>query len=103
MYCLGPPPNRVGRGCASSWDALRAEDEFDDHYYAEDPTDEGDDAMWFVRDSLSKDAPHQPVTISYRQSLAHFSQLDDVVPILLSDEYQHLEQCIAQRFLEEQE
>jgi hypothetical protein len=82
---------------------VRAQDEFEDHYYAEDPTEEGDDAMWFVRDAVAKDAPHRPVPISYRQSLAHFGQLDDVVPALLNEEYQLLEQRICERFLEAQQ
>jgi hypothetical protein len=59
--------------------------------------------MWFVRDAVAKDAPHRPVPISYRQSLAHFGQLDDVVPALLNEEYQLLEQRICERFLEAQQ
>ena len=78
----------------------RAEDEFESHYYAEDPTNEGDDSMWCVRDSAGKDAPHQAVPISYRQSLAHFRRLDDVVQVLTGEEYQRLDQRICERFLE---
>ena len=80
----------------------RAEDEFENHYYAEDPSEEGDDAMWFVRDAAAKDAPHRSVPISYRPALAHFGQLDDVVPHLFSEEYQLLDQRIRERFLEAQ-
>jgi hypothetical protein len=78
----------------------KAQDEFESHYYAPDPTEEDEDAMWFVRDSAAKDAPHRPVPISYQQSLAHFENLDDVVPSLLTDEYQLLDQRIRERFPE---
>jgi hypothetical protein len=81
----------------------RAEDEFEDHYYAEDPDGDGDDSMWYVRDSSGKDAPHRAVPISYRQSLAHFERLDDIVPVLMGEEYELLERRIFERFLEDAE
>ncbi len=79
----------------------RAEDEFEARYYAEDPVNDTEDVMWYLRDKVSKDAPHRPVAISYRQGLAHFAQLDDVVSYLRGDEYQIIEQRICERFSED--
>jgi hypothetical protein len=81
----------------------RAENEFEDHYYAEDPQDQEDDSMWFIRDMPGKDAPHQPVCLSYKQKLAHFRQLEHVVPELLGEEYRKLAERIESRFVEEPE
>jgi hypothetical protein len=81
----------------------RAQSEFEDHYYAEDPEDPEDDSMWFVRDMPAKDAPHQPVCLSYKQKLAHFRGLESVLPALLDEEYQKLGQRIQSRFVEEAE
>ena len=52
----------------SSWRAR--ENEFEAHYYAEDPEDPEDDSMWFIRDMPGKDAPHQPFWLNYKQNLA---------------------------------
>jgi len=81
----------------------RAENEFEAHYYAEDPEDPEDDSMWFIRDMPGKDAPHQPVCLSYKQKLAHFRRLEDVVPELLGEEYKKLAERIESRFVEEPE
>jgi len=79
----------------------RARDEFDSFYYAEDPTDEGEDLYWYARDADSQDAPHQPVTLSYKQGLASFRTIDDAVPIVTSDEYKSFADRICAHFLEE--
>jgi hypothetical protein len=81
----------------------RAENEFTAHYYAEDPEDPEDDSMWFVRDMPGKKAPHQPVCLSYKQKLAHFGSLEQVMPELLGDEYRNLAERIESRFVEEPE
>jgi hypothetical protein len=59
--------------------------------------------MWFIRDRPGKDAPHQPVCLSYRQRLAHFRRLENVVPELLGEEYRKLAERIESRFVEEPE
>jgi hypothetical protein len=81
----------------------RAENEFEAHYYAEDPDHPEDDSMWFIRDMPGKDAPHQPVCLSYKQKLAHFRRLEHVLPDLLGDEYRNLAERIESRFVEEPE
>jgi hypothetical protein len=81
----------------------RAENEFEAHYYAEDPEDPEDDSMWFIRDMPGKDAPHQPVCLSYKQNLAHFRRLENVVPELLGEQYRRLAERIGSRFVEEPE
>ena len=81
----------------------RAENEFEAHYYAEDPDDHEDDSMWFIRDMPGKDAPHQPVYLSYKQKLAHFRRLQHVVPELIGEEYRKLADRIESRFVEEAE
>ena len=81
----------------------RAEKEFEAHYYAENPEDPEDDSMWFTRDMAGKDAPHQPVCLSYKQKLAHFRRLEHVVPELVGEEYQKLAERIQSRFVEEPE
>ncbi|MGO8679125.1 MAG: hypothetical protein ACLQVX_25065 [Limisphaerales bacterium] len=81
----------------------RAENEFEAHYYAEDPEDPEDDSMWFIRDMPGKDAPHQPVCLSYKQNLAHFRRLENVAPELLGEQYRRLAERIASRFVEEPE
>ena len=75
----------------------RAENEFENHYYAE----EEDDSTWCVRDMPAKDAPHQPVYLNYKQSLAHFRALENVLPDLLGEQYQNLAECIQNRFVED--
>jgi hypothetical protein len=50
-----------------------------------------------------KDAPHQPVCLSYRQKLAHFRRLEHVVSELLGEEYKKLADRIESRFVEEPE
>jgi len=59
--------------------------------------------MWFVRDMPGKEAPHQPVCLSYKQKLAHFRRLEHVVEDLIGDEYQKLANRIKSRFGEEAE
>ena len=81
----------------------RAENEFEKHYYAEDPENPEDDSMWFLRDMPGKNAPHQPVCLSYKQELAYFHSLEDVVTELLGDEYRKLAERIESRFVEETE
>jgi hypothetical protein len=81
----------------------RAENEFVAHYYAQDPEDPDEDSMWFIRDMPGKEAPHQPVCLSYRQKLAYFDNLEQVLPELLGEEYRGLAKRIENRFVEEVE
>ncbi|MBM3879664.1 MAG: hypothetical protein FJ387_08070 [Verrucomicrobia bacterium] len=80
--------------------SLRARDEFEDRYYA---GEDQQDSFWSLADAESRDAPHQPVSISYKQPLAAFSRLADVTDILTGPEYEALSQRICSHFLEDVE
>jgi MinD-like ATPase involved in chromosome partitioning or flagellar assembly len=74
----------------------RVEDIFRNGYYSKRPTE--DDHTWSLDDLESEVAPHAPVFISYRGRLAHFSVIDEVSEILVSDpEYKALHERIDER------
>jgi cellulose biosynthesis protein BcsQ len=78
--------------------AARAEQEFEDHYYAESADEPADD-VWSVDDIDSSDAPHVAVPLSYTVKLAFFRDVLDVAEYLVSsDEYGELERRIQGRF-----
>jgi hypothetical protein len=79
--------------------SLRAEDEFRNFYYAEDPEDPEEDRLWYIRDMESRDAPHVPVPLYYTQRLTFFTALEKVKEALLtSHDYVNLCERIASRF-----
>jgi cellulose biosynthesis protein BcsQ len=79
----------------------RAQDEFGEHYYAENPEDAEEDLFWYIRDMESQDAPHVPIPIHYSDRLAVFSTLDEVADVLAkTDDYQRLGDRITNRFAE---
>ena len=77
--------------------SARAEGEFEDHYYAEGENE----AMWCVRDMAAKDAPHRPVYLNYKQSLAHFRTIENVLTDLVGEQYVNLAKRIQSRFVED--
>ena len=81
--------------------AARAEEEFERAYYAEDPTDQEEDAYWYMRDMDTGDAPHVPVAISYEPKLAFLRSIEDALPVFLESEYGALETRISDRFEKE--
>ncbi len=83
--------------------AQRAEQEFENNYYAEDPSDPDEDLFWYVRDMETGDAPHVPVLISYKPRFAFLKSIDDALPVFEDAEYRALESRIAARFGMEEE
>jgi hypothetical protein len=83
--------------------AERAEEEFEQSYYAENPTDPDEDAYWYVRDMDTDDAPHVPVAISYKPRLAFLRSIEDALPAFQDSEYGALESRISNRFGKEGE
>ncbi|MCI0690546.1 AAA family ATPase [candidate division KSB1 bacterium] len=81
----------------------RAQDEFTEHYYAENPEDAEDDRFWYIRDMESQDAPHVPIPVHYDERLAVFSTIDKVADMLAkTDDYQRLSNRITSRFAEKE-
>ena len=69
---------------------------FRKEYYAADADEE--DRLWSLDDLASSVAPHAPVAIPYRASLAFFQQIDQVVELLATDPgYQQLTARIDER------
>jgi hypothetical protein len=76
--------------------ASYVEEIFRNGYYSRQSTD--DDRTWSLDDLESEVAPHVPVPISYRGRLAHFSLIDEVAELLVSDpEYLALHHRIDER------
>jgi MinD-like ATPase involved in chromosome partitioning or flagellar assembly len=81
---------------ARDYFASRIEDIFRNGYYSQQSTE--DDRTWSLDDLESEVAPHAPISISYRGRLAHFSAIDEISEILVSDpEYTTLHQRIDER------
>jgi hypothetical protein len=103
VQALVPASVESGRDAREAF-AERARQEFTDLYYAVEPEDPSDERFWDVRDLESADAPHVPVPLTYRESLAHFGDVADVADELSdSKDYKNLEVRIAQRFAPEPE
>jgi hypothetical protein len=103
VQALVPASVESGRRATEAF-AERARQEFTELYYAVEPEDPSDERFWDVRDLESGDAPHVPVSITYRESLAHFGDVADVADELSdSKDYKNLEVRIAQRFAPEPE
>jgi cellulose biosynthesis protein BcsQ len=95
------PANLEAAKLAQEQFESRAQDEFAEHYYAENPEDTEEDLFWYIRDMESQDAPHVPIPIHYSERLAVFSNIDEVADILAkTDDYQKLGYRIASRFAE---
>ncbi len=98
------PENAKAAAQAKEAFAARALEEYRAHYYAEDPEDPDEDALWYVRDSEASDSPHVPVPITYQPKLAHFERLDEVADDLAnSPEHKALAERIQQRFVSTKE
>lgn len=77
--------------------AGRAEETFEERYYAD--IDSDSDIFWTVDDKQGVDAPHVPVPVEYEARLASFSDIEDVVDALVSGAYAETGVRIANRFV----
>ncbi|MBI3679677.1 MAG: hypothetical protein HY235_04710 [Acidobacteria bacterium] len=102
VQAMVPDDPTVG-GLAREHFAERAAEEFEQAYYAENPTDPDEDAYWYMRDMDTDDAPHVPVVISYKPRLAFLRSIEDAVPVFQDSEYGALETRISSRFGKEGE
>ena len=94
------PANEATARIATNEYLERAERVFRECYYAEEPDDPQDESFWDMRDFDSDDAPHTPIPITYKEELAHFSDIEGQVAELLatSRDYGVLEERIIGRF-----
>lgn len=77
-------PDSVDAGEKSIDDfATRVEDIFRDHYFAAKPDPRN--AWWSIDDIESPAAPHVPIPIRYRGTLAYFRSIDQVAGMLVDD------------------
>jgi cellulose biosynthesis protein BcsQ len=84
------PDNTEVAKLAQQHFASRVEKIFRDGYYA--GTRDPEDRLWWLGDLLSSVAPHVPVPISYRGTLAFFSTIDEVAGPL-AEEPDHVRLC----------
>jgi hypothetical protein len=78
--------------------AVRVEAILRDHYYLR-ADDDPDDQFWSMRDIDNREAPHVPVSISYRETFAFFRSIDDIATLLAEDPvYRELDRRIRARF-----
>lgn len=99
VHAMVPEDIQVGMQAKAAF-AARAMEEFQHHYYVQDPENPEEDDLWFMRDADNTDAPSVPVPISYQPKLAHYDCIDDVADTLAdSPEYQAMTERITQRFL----
>jgi hypothetical protein len=77
--------------------AGRAENAFEDRYYADSDSDP--DIFWTVNDKQGEDAPHMPAPVHYDASLAGFADIEDVADRLASGDYTEVGTRISNRFV----
>lgn len=85
--------------------AARAEQTFEQRYYAnveEDDSDENADRFWTLNDQQSQDAPHQPWPIDYDPRLASFGDIAEVADALCSGAHADIGEQICSRFVIEE-
>ena len=77
----------------------RAEQEFTDRYFAPSGSEE---RFWSVDDLDSGDGPHSPVSLTYRDEFAHFSDISRIADALCEREHAVVAARIADRFLRDE-
>ncbi|MEX8520457.1 MAG: hypothetical protein AB3X44_18270 [Leptothrix sp. (in: b-proteobacteria)] len=86
--------------------AARAEQTFEERYYAsveEGDSDERTDRFWNLDDQQSQDAPHQPWPIDYDPRLASFGDIAEVADALCSGAHAVIGEQICSRFVAEED
>ncbi len=97
------PSGEPGKAAKEAF-AARAEEEFDQRYYAAEEGDADiDNRFWTLGDKGSQDAPHAPMSVDYDSKLASFGDIAEVADPLCSGVYPPIAERIASRFLMEPE
>lgn len=94
------PAGEAGEWAKTSF-AGRAQEAFEERYYAEATDDADKDQFWTVGDMQSQDAPHVPVPVEYDARLASFSDVADVAEALCGGAYLEVGTRIVSRFVRE--
>ena len=98
VHAMVPDEPTIGAIAKADFSSTSA-DEFTDCYYASNPDDPDEDALWYVRDMENEFAPHLPAAIPYKSRLAFVKRIDDVADALADDpDYRNLAERIAIRF-----
>ena len=92
------PSGEPGKAAKEAF-AARAEEEFDDRFYATQESDP--DRFWTLGDKDSKDAPHASMPVDYDSKLAAFGDIAEVADALCSGPYPPIVERIVSRFLTE--
>ena len=97
------PSGEPGKAAKEAF-AARAEEEFDDRFYAAEEGDPDiDNRFWTLGDKGSQDAPHAPMPVDYDSKLASFGDIAEVADPLCSGVYPPIVERIVSRFLTEPE
>jgi len=97
------PTGEPGKAAKEAF-AARAEEAFDDRYYAAEEGDADiDNRFWTLGDKGSQDAPHAPMPVEYDSKLASFGDITEIADALCSGVYLPIAERIASRFLTEPE
>ena len=97
------PSGEPGKAAKQAFSA-RAEEEFDNRFYAAEEGDtENDDRFWTLGDKGSQDAPHAPMPVDYDSKLASFGDITEVADALCAGPYPPIVERIVSRFLTEPE
>ncbi len=95
------PDSTVGGGAARSFFNARVEDIYRNHYYKSVDTDPGvttlDETSWTLDDLGLADAPHRAIAIPYREPLADFRDLKEILHIVDEAPYREIAARIAVR------
>jgi CobQ/CobB/MinD/ParA family nucleotide binding protein len=90
------PDNTTVAEVAEAEFAAQTENLFRYEYYAEEP--DAEDRLWSLRDLESSIAPHRPITLRYRGSLAFFQSIDQIADELTdSKDYRTLCSRLTER------
>lgn len=93
VQAMLPGSSSGGEAARSFFDA-RVEDIFSFHYYERPTVDtvtpSSDDATWLLDDLELPDAPHRAIAIPYRERLADFHDLKDILDIFEESPYRAL-------------
>lgn len=94
------PLGESGKQAREAFNA-RAEQEFEERYYAQEDDDVlENERFWTLGDKASHDAPHTPLVVDYDPRIAYFTDIADIADALCEKPYQTIIEHIRDRFLE---